>query len=98
MGSGKLHPDRVDGVMRAAVLKGLEGLFVGAAEELRAIDVEYEALAKALLESLRVLRLACSGNSRRRRIPPVVIGHSTVRQTGWTDDGYFWTANHKERP
>ena len=49
--------DRVDGVMRAAVLNGLEGLFVGAAEELRAIDPEYEALAKALLESLRVLRL-----------------------------------------
>ncbi len=49
--------DRVDGVMRAAVLNGLEGLFIGAAEELRAIGVEYEALAKALLESLRVLRL-----------------------------------------
>ena len=49
--------ERVDGVMRAAVLAGLEGLFVAAAEELRAIDVDYEALAGALLESLRVLRL-----------------------------------------
>lgn len=49
--------ERVDGVMRAAVLSGLERLFVGAAEELRAIDVDYEALAGALLESLRVLRL-----------------------------------------
>lgn len=50
--------ERVDGVMRAAVLNRLEGLFLGAAEELRAIDGEYESLAKALLESLRVLRLS----------------------------------------
>ena len=49
--------ERVDGVMRAAVLGGLEGLFIAAAKELRAIDVDYEALAGALLESLRVLRL-----------------------------------------
>ena len=49
--------ERVDRVMRAAVLGGLEGIFIAAAEELRAIDVDYEALAGALLESLRVLRL-----------------------------------------
>lgn len=49
--------DRVDGVMRAAVLSGLESLFVAAAEELRAIDVGYGALADALLEGLRVVRL-----------------------------------------
>lgn len=48
--------DRVDGVMRAAVLGGLEGLFKGAAEELRAIDMDYAALADALVESLGVLR------------------------------------------
>lgn len=48
--------DRVDGVMRAAVLGALEGLFKGAAEELRAIDFDYAALADALLQSLAILR------------------------------------------
>ena len=49
--------DRVDGVMRAAVLGGLEGLFAGAAEKLRGIDKNYGALADALLDSLKSLRL-----------------------------------------
>ena len=49
--------DRVDGVMRAAVLGGLEGLFANAADELRGIDKNYGALADALLESLKSLRL-----------------------------------------
>ena len=49
--------DRVDGVMRAAVLGGLEGLFSGAADELRRIDENYGALADALLDGLISLRL-----------------------------------------
>lgn len=48
--------DRVDGVMRPAVRGGLEGLFKEAAEELRALDDDYAALADALVESLAVLR------------------------------------------
>lgn len=52
----KFTRDRVDGIMRAAVLDGLEGLFEGAAEELRCIDIDYAALADALLDSLAVLR------------------------------------------
>ncbi len=49
--------DRIDGIMRVATSGGLEGLFTGAAEELRAIDEEYGNLADALLASLHSLRL-----------------------------------------
>lgn len=66
--------DRVDSVMRVAVLSGLDGLFVAAAKDLRAIDAEYGALADALLESLRVLHLpvlvAVQGASEPSSAPP----------------------------
>jgi hypothetical protein len=55
--------DRVDGVMRAAILGGLDSLFTIAAEDLRAIDRNFGALADALLESLTSLRLPAMEDS-----------------------------------
>ena len=49
--------ERIDGVMRASVSSGLEGLFVASAQELRPIDPKLGALADVLVESLAEIRM-----------------------------------------
>ena len=49
--------ERVDGVMRAAIIENLDSLFADAATKLRSIDQDFGALADALIESLKCLQL-----------------------------------------